>query len=204
MQRPVIILGMARSGTSIVSSIFRSHGFWCGNTRSDRPSNYPTGQHENLAIKRMLISRYGRADEIMIPVDRDEHWEKVAKGILKKEGYHGGSWFVKHSALYGRIWEGFDPFWVCIRRDIDAILDSIRRKNPNEPRDDLFWKTLIGNHNNAMDEILSDFGGWNIDSDRLICSDYTELMNVFQDVGCMLDHQKVKDIIQPNIWGVTV
>lgn len=205
MQRPVIILGMARSGTSLVSSIFRAHGFWSGITRSDRPSNYPTGQHENLAVKRMLINRYGRADERMISVPYDENWERIARKILKREGYSGGPWFVKHSALYGKLWIDFNPHWVCIRRDADAIVDSIRRKSRiYDRKDNNFLLDLIANHNNVMDSILEEYGGTNIQSEKLISGDYIELMAAFQDVGCMLDHEKVKSIIQPDIWGVTV
>lgn len=205
IQRPVIILGMARSGTSLVSSIFYAHGFWSGYTPKVHPGNYPTGQHENQAIKRLLIKRYGRADKIMTSVDYDQSWENVAKGVLEKEGYKGGRWFMKHSALYAKIWVDFNPFWICIRRDKDAILDSIRRKSRiYDNKDDSFLFELIDNHNNIMNEILETYGGFDINSEKIINGDHFELLLAFQGVGCILDYEIVKKIVKPEIWGVTV
>ena len=142
----------------------------------------------------------------MIAVDYDPLWKHIVEGILLKDGYNGGKWFVKHSALYGKIWKDFNPFWVLVRRSEDAILDSIRRKNPNDNKPDHFWRILIQNHNNIMDEIMEDHpsDSYNINSDLLIENSYIDLTFLFEGIGHTLDHEITSKIIQPEIWGVTV
>ncbi|KKN15737.1 hypothetical protein LCGC14_0982900 [marine sediment metagenome] len=203
IERPIIILGMARSGTSIVSSILKEHGIWCGTVRKDRPSNYPTGQHENLRVKRELITRYGRVEDIRKPVRYDQDWINIATDILRKDKYPGGRWFVKHSALYGRLWKDFNPYYICIHRDSEDILNSIERK-AGKTIDREFWREIINEHIYEMSDIYRETNAPIVRSANLIEGDYYYLKHAFLYCNLIIDYDKVKKIIQPNIWGVTV
>lgn len=206
IERPVIILGMTRSGTSIVSSIFREHGLWCGTVQRGRLSGYPTGQHENLRVKKELIQRYGRVEDIGEPVEYDSTWINFATEMLYIDGYKGGPWFVKHSAFYGRVWEDFNPYYILVYREIDTIFNSMQRKAQREfsHKETIFWMNIIQLHISEMINIQREFKGAAITSELLIKGEYRQLKRAFLYCNQTLDYDKVKKIIQPDIWGVTV
>lgn len=123
--KPIILLSMPRSGSSMVAGLFANHGLWTGTLEKPNHLN-PKGFFENVLIKRFLIQKYGHIVRKEVNPSYYSGFENDIKNLLKKDGLKGEQWMYKVSALY------YEPFkigfpeakFIVVRRNLDSMRKS--------------------------------------------------------------------------------
>ncbi len=198
LQKPIIILGMPRSGTSMVAGLFHLHGCWVGRTRVGNEKN-PRGYFENTAFKRYFQAKNGRdliRDEPIIPPDRRE-FDEFVDATLKNEDYQGGPWIVKFSALWWRYFEPYEPFWVLVRRpkraNVEACMVSGLHNNAN---DKAGLELSYDQHHREMDSLP----GFNVYTQDVVAGDYSSLQIAIEGCGLNYDEEIVRKFVDKKFW----
>lgn len=190
---PIVVLGAARSGTSMVAGLFAQHGVWTGTCR--QPDSYNAkGYFENLKLKPVLIERWGHLKrDLKLPNEQDGFRDDV-ETILAEDGYDGGPWLMKHGALYWPAWHEFDPTFVCVYRNPVDILSSGTRGNFIRGR-----RSVMLCHG-AMEWCCQVEGGFRVDSERLIDGDYEQIEEAFHAAGIGFDPRIADRWIDDDLW----
>ena len=189
---PIVILGMARTGTSMTSGIFHHHGVWVGKCNPPSDQN-PKGFFENKAVKKLLKKTYGidlREIKEPIPGFRAE-----VEAILNSEGYEGGPWLVKHSAVYYKAWNEFNPLFVKVRRPVEATFESTRQLHVSRYTDEE-RKHIIDLHEKAMDSVP----GPDVFTQDIVLGDYSSLKRAIEYCGLEYNEKIVEDFVDKKHW----
>lgn len=192
MREPVVVIGCARSGTSMTAGIFVRHGCWVGTCRE--PDRYNAkGYFENTAIKAALLKRWGYLKQAMQVAEPEPGWKGTVKHLTGLQGYKGGPWLVKHGALYWRAWHEFEPTFVCVYRDPEAIMESDKRGSFS------ITPEAIALIRDEMDGVC-EAGGFRVDSERVVDGDYSQIEPAFEDAGLEFDPAIADDFVDPDLW----
>lgn len=187
--RPIILLGAPRSRTSLTAHIFHAHGCWVGNYKAG-DNNNPNGYYENRDFKKAIVARAGRAcvheGYVCQP---DPGWEGVARDVLRDTGYEGGPWIVKHSAMYHPLWHGMAPFFVTIRRGVEAIMASCAATGY------LKSDEAIRAHVRVLDEVEENHGGHRLDTDRYFRGEWAQMDAVMSAAGLHFDRNIAEGVV---------
>lgn len=190
---PIVVLGAARSGTSMVAGLFAAHGVWTGECR--QPDRYnERGYFENLNLKGVLIRRWGHLKRDLKLPDPQEGFREDVEAILEAEGYDGGPWLMKHGALYWPAWHEFDPTFVCVYRNPEATLASGRRGNFIDGR-----RSVMLCHG-SMEWCCQCEGGIRVDSERLIAGEYRQVERAFEVAGLPFLAEIADEWIDADLW----
>lgn len=193
VMRPIIILSLPRSGSSMTAGIFAKHGVWVGPyMKGDRHN--AKGHFEGLPFKEEIKKVAPQAAQQGIPADPVDDWPNRVRSILHRHGYSGGPWLFKGSAMYYPLWLSMDPCWICVRRDIRAIEQSGKRSGMM--RDDV----RVPGHVGAMDYVRDELGGVDVFTDELIAGDYSSIVRAFDHCGIKFDPAIADDFIDPTLW----
>lgn len=142
---PIIVTGLPRSGTSLVTGILAICGAWAGNTPAPDPHNRK-GTFENVAIRENLIKPYllmHMADPLGLdplptvatdPLIDPCKWREMVNKTIQRQGYDDGPWVLKDAkiALMWRMWADAFPAakWVLVRREASMAIASCMRAEP--------------------------------------------------------------------------
>jgi len=185
---------MARTGTSLTAGIFAKHGVWCGGCRSGTDLN-PKGFYEHTRIKKLLKVSHG-VDLRKVKEFKAGFREKVEE-ILESENYTEGPWLVKHSALYYKAWDEFNPIFVKVRRPTEAAYKANIRINLHRGRyDDKTIKEIIQLHNNVMDTIE----GPEVYTQDVVHGDFSSIINALEYCGIEAKVDIIEDFVEPSYW----
>lgn len=196
-KEPILVVGMPRSGTSMVAGLFAAHGVWTGRYQQGNAMN-AKGHFENLAIKRMLIDCTGGR----VPVQEGIACEPVpglrekVLNIIKREGYRGGPWLFKGTSMYWPLWHDFRPRWICVRRMIGSVLSSGQATGAFLPT----GPDAVNRHVQALDFLRDERGGVDVETDQLIAGDFRTLEAALAYCGITMDVAKVRNFIDPALW----
>lgn len=140
--KPIIVTGCARSGTSMVAGVLHLCGAWIGQVTGPTRWN-KKGQFENEFIRDKLTKPYLRAigadplgqkplPKKIYPGMIPQTWEEKVKNIIKSQGYDGNQlWMFKgaKACLIWEVWNAAFPeaTWIIVRRDDEKIIDSCMR-----------------------------------------------------------------------------
>ncbi len=193
MEKPVLILGMPRSGTSMTAGIFHLHGCWVGNCREADNLN-PKGFFENLDFKKLMILHAGRLAQSgeLADVGNTEFMLKVRE-VAPEEG----PWLVKCSALYWPMWSFLLPKWVCVRRKTEGILKSNMKTNFMATQDENKIHYLIERHNMAMDLV----DGVDVYTDDIVSGDFSSIKRAVEFCGLEYDEANTANFVNPKLWN---
>lgn len=189
---PLVLIATApRSGSSMVAGILHGHGAWAGKCREPDKWN-PKGYFENIEINRIMVREFGTC----VHECRKAEFVPVKDQILKEiraQGYKGGPWLYKFSALYADAWREFDPVWVTVRRNRGAVEKSgqISGKNRNLDSIDL--------HFEVMDE-LEAAGAYRIYTPDVIRGDFSGFEKVLEAAGLKFDPKIAESFIEKEYW----
>lgn len=193
IQEPIIIISMPRSGSSMTAGIFAQHGVWTGTCRAPSKQN-AKGHFENLRFRQEIISRVGAIVQKGKLAPELKGWRQVAERVIIKDGYNGGPWLYKSSAMYYPLWHEFSPKFICIRRNIDSIKKSGRASG--------YFRAhkAIKPHIEAMDYVRDYLGGVDVFTDEVVKGDFSSLEKAFDHAGIEMDHAIVDDFVEPSLW----
>ncbi len=192
---PVLITGVPRSGTSMISNCLHQAGLWMGPTIRPNGDN-PRGFFENREIRETILKpnlKVAGADPLGVhrlpDLGRLAPDPKLRERILEvfsQQGHDGHSrWGYKEPklSLVWPLWaEAFpDATWVIVDRDIEAIVKSCLNTGfmAKHSCDGEFWRTFASRYRERLD-ILADTvpNVVRISSDAVVAGDYEALRSL--------------------------
>lgn len=177
MDRPIIVLGAPRSGTSMTAGMLHYCGAWVGVCRGANEYN-PKGYFENYAIERLRKHNALTLDNV--------------REVLSREGYMGGPWLYKSSPWGANQWEPFNPRFVLVRRDIHKSWRSWCKKRSDLETQGVWDKLVI--HNRQLDSL----DGITVQADELVYSQAARA-SLAHEVG--LEYTKdADDFVDAALW----
>lgn len=225
--RPILITGAARSGTSMTAGVISICGPFGGKTSG--PTRYNRkGMFENSDIRNRVVKpflkKYGYDPmgqkplpdiTLMKKVSRDdvvisELKSRVMKTI-KSQGYNGKSrWYYKGAklCLLFPIWNEMFPNadWIIVRRDAEDIVRScLKTSFMRAYTGRSGWLGWVSEHEARFEEMAD--AGIKIQEvwpQRMINGDFTGIQNVVNNLGLNWDNrilQKVKEFVEPKLWN---
>lgn len=225
---PIIIIGVPRSGTSMVAGIINICGAWKGNTGGFHKYNVK-GMFENYIVREKLIKPILRnmkvdplgqyplpeTNNIKIPVD----FKAKMMGILAAQEWdYKTPWMIKEPKIT-LIWPVIhyhfpNAKWVIVRRKTPDIINSCIRtgfmrayskldiqqrvKAKDEKEGWLYW---VHKHEEKFVELIQE--GANVKvvwPERMINSDYGQIKDTIEWLGLDWKEKDVIDFIEPKLW----
>lgn len=185
-----MVIGHARSGTSMTAGLFAKHGCWVGGCREADQGN-AKGYYENLDLKDELMRRWGRCKKDLRVAEPQDGFREAVERICRKAGDR--HIVLKHGALYWRAWRDFEPTFVCVYRHPESILAS-EAGGPYVTEDSI--RLCYG----AMEWCQQTAGGIRVDSERLIDGDYQQVERAFHAADLGFDPRVADQWIDPSLW----
>jgi len=198
---PIVILAMPRSGSSMTAGLFQAHGAWFGTCRPGDADN-PKGHFENNAIKREMIRRWGSLtlargvtsfDQNPVCAPQDG-FRSCVERILDTDGYTGGPWGYKQSALYKPAWHEFNPYFVGVKRE-NVLKANTSRQAMFGTRDPKRVQRMIDLHHAVIDECEVI-----VRTDEIIHGNLRSLDDALAYCGLTIDVSAVDDFVDPSLW----
>ena len=174
----------------MVAGIFDAHGVWTGPCTPADDRN-PRGYFESTVFRPEFGDRPRVPREPCKPVPG---WRTKCHRILRENGYISGPWLVKYSVFYWPIWACLDPYWICVRRNPQAQIDSAASTGFMKDR------KLIAAHIREMDFARDRLGAVDVYSDQIVAGDYSSLRRAFDYCGLKMDGNIVAGFVDPGLW----
>ena len=213
--RPILITGCARSGTSIVGGIVNYCGAFGGAMTGKTPHNR-RGQFENNFIRNQIVKphlrKYGYdplgqkplPDIEKLPIDMN--WKTRVINVMKDQGYKSGPWFYKGAkmCLFWPQWHFAFPTarWIFVRRENRDIINSCLKTGfMSKYKKAEGWQKWIDVHMERLEE-MKDAGMDVVEvwPSKIISGNYGEIKNAIHHVGLRWNRDVVHDFIDPRLW----
>jgi len=184
IERPIIVLGTPRSGTSLTAGLLHHCGVWAGECRQADQWN-PRGYFENIALTQLRKNRALSLESV--------------KRALENEGYQGGPWLYKSTPWSWRFWEPFNPFWVLVRRPSEAVLVS-RKRGPWFDETEAEARSVVQRDLDLMNQIVKCYPDTVINVDgHVLVSDRNARVALAD--ACGLDYTAAADsFVDGSLW----
>lgn len=215
---PIFILGLPRSGTSMIAGSIGICGAWTGSTvPGGRPAN-PKGFFEHVVIRdqvtKPILVHLG-CDPLGVrelpPVVLQAEIPRLAdaiRGILEEDGYkHDMPWLYKDAKLT-LIWSIYkkafpDAIWLVVRRDIEGFINSCLRTDfmNQHSQDRDFWAKFADEYLLRIDALkASGARVLEISSPDIIGGEFGGLKELVSRLGLTYREKELKDFISPTYW----
>jgi hypothetical protein len=214
---PVFILGVPRSGTSLVTGLLALNGLWVGRTLAGDVSN-PKGYFENIALRdgvnKELLSQlgYDRFGVQSLPpavgLPRAPGLRKLVLSSIAAEGYDGSRpWGFKDPklTLTWPIWHQEFPQarWIVVRRPTSSVVQSclrapFMRRHSTDPK---FWRRLVAEYDQRLDRMQT-AGLWlrRIRASEIIEGQLDRIAEIAQELGLNWNSDNAQDFVDRHHW----
>ena len=222
MADPILIIGTARSGTSMVAGCIEIAGAFGGEMRGPTKAA-PKGMFENRAIiatiVKPLLKELGADPMGQKPLPEIERvhemaatrgpWvRRTALDIMEREGVADRPWFYKcpKSCHLWPIWNAAFPEarWIIVRRDDEGIINScLRTMFMRAYADDRAgWQSWIDVHKQRFMEIASreDIASRQIWAKDIVRSELRTLANITAWLGLKMRPALIAAFVEPILW----
>ena len=200
MNEPILIMAMPRSGSSMIAGIFAAHGVWVGNNKAG--GRNPKGSFENTALRNLVMMLYDGKG--LVERGETAHsiqtFRMLVESAIEADGYKGGPWLWKGSAMYWPAWHQFEPKWIVCRRELDAVLRS--SLDPPYVYGRLLAdavRRIIERHE-AQLNVLVGKGALEVDTAAVVSGDYTTIKAAIEDCGLAFDEDATRAFVDPTQW----
>lgn len=218
MQDPIIIIGCARSGTSITAGMISICGAFGGDMYGPS-AEAQRGMFENRYLRMNVIKPYLKSIGVdpmgqkPLPNNRQVfevspyeayQWHDLIVNMIQKEGYKDGPWFVKctKSAHLWYMWHLAFPHakWVIVRRNHRDIINScLKTRFMRAYRDQAGWQKWIDQHEKRFAEIrtagLDFIEFW---PSKLCNGDWGYAKRIVNTLGLEFNKPMVQAFIEPK------
>jgi hypothetical protein len=216
---PIFIVGVPRSGTSMVAGCLAACGVWSGSTVGATTDN-PKGFYEHAGIREQIIKpllanmgcdplgvRKLPTDEILATQKAGRLATKIKK-MIDKDGYTGKTkWLYKEPKLT-LIWPLFaeafpNAKWVIVKRDKDAFIDSCLRTSfmRQHTEDPKFWSWLYDNYTQHLHNLKkAKQPVYAIDSKKIASGDFSTFEKLCKVLGVRFNKSAVEEFVSPELY----
>lgn len=215
---PVFILGLPRSGTSMVTGIMQLCGAWLGETVPGGGVENPKGFFENIflreGVNKKILADSGFDPLGIGPLPFFDQLPKV-NGLkqtildyLKHAQYEfDRPWAFKEpklTLLWPIYYQNFpNARWIIVNRDLDEVVNSCIRtsfmKKHSTDRD--FWLNWAEAYQLRLDALKQTSAPWRqIETGPMIRGELDAIADLIQWSGLQWDEQKAREFISPDYW----
>ena len=221
IDRPILITGCARSGTSMTAGIIALSGAWGGQVAGPTNQNRK-GMFENSKIRRTIVKPFLKSlgcdpmgqdplpdiDAVKLVTWKTVYnWRKRIKGVILHQGYEGGIWYYKGAKMANHwpIWSRAFPYarWIVVRRKSDEIVKScLKTSFMRAFKTSEGWFRWVDYHKDRFLEMEE--AGMDIQyvwPQKMIDFDLSEIKGVVQQLGLRWDREKIEKFIEPALWS---
>ena len=212
MLDPIIITGLPRSRTSLVTQIMELSGVFLGQTLGVTKAN-PHGQLENIDIinkvQKKHLREYGFDTKGQKPIPPlkwhapDPNRKQKVFNIMKSHGLEDQIWGFKDAkaCLDWRAWHEAFPnaYWIVTERnDADVIKSCLRTSFMTKYKDIKGWQYWIDEHKKRFQDMFNNLERIKkVNTDNLICYNFDAIEEIIEDLSLNFDYEKVYNQIQP-------
>jgi len=218
-EKPILITGCARSGTSMTAGIVHLCGAWGGQLAGPNDNN-KKGMFENLEIRNGVVKPYFRA----LGVDplgqkplpditkffglserQGENWKQKIFSVIDKQGYAGQKWFYKgaKACLFWPLWDKAFPKakWIIVRRNDEDIINSclktgfMRAYNTADG-----WRKWVEEHKRRFFEMKKYLNVVEVWPEKMVNGDFSEIQEVIISYGLEWN-ENAPAFVSPTLWG---
>lgn len=219
MRDPILIVGPARSGTSMTAGIFAQCGAWTGPCVGPGPHNRK-GLFENFDLREDIVKqslREAGADPLGVASFpsgdyRPKDLRKRVEDIITRQGYDGNQawvWKTIKSVPMWRAWHDAFPnatWLLCYRSPTEIARSCMRTSFMREHGlTEQQWYMWALQYHIFMTEINSEVNNsFYVIADRLARREPEELAMLRQQVkrlGLQWGDESVEAFIDPQLWG---
>jgi len=214
---PILITGAARSGTSMVAGIINICGAWGGKLAG--PNRYnPKGMRENREVVDKIIKPYLRElgcdpmGQYPLP-DTEDLW--IKRGIreqffriMELQGWNGKSPLFYKEVKMCLLWPAFraafpNAKWVVVgRRDEQIVRSCMRTGFMRAFKNEQGWQWWVDQHKQRFHRMReADLQVKEVWPERMMQGNYLEMLNVIEWLGLQWRDQKIRDFIEPKLYG---
>lgn len=226
--KPIIIVGAARSGTSITAASVHLCGAWKGDTVGPSRNN-PKGMFENHELRENVIKPIFRSmgvdplGQYPLPKTLDVkipmNFKESVLSIIKKQGWTPNKPWMYKCAKMSLIWPIWkhafpDSKWIIVRRKEDDIINSclktsfmraFRRIDVREeigvPNEVEGWRWWVKRHVDKFEEIIRcGINAKVVWPERMVMGDYSQMVETIEWLGLDWKQRKIVDFIDPKLW----
>ena len=221
LDRPIIVTGCARSGTSMVAGVLALCGAWVGRVTGATPWN-KKGQYENEVIRDHITKPYLRkigADplgqqplpdlkDVAFLAQRDwVEWQVKVIGVLDQQGYPGDiPWMFKgaKACLIWPLWARAFPnaSWIIVRREDTAVIDSCMKTSfmrKRQSREE--WQDWIDHHKLCFADIMANCKGVQQVWPGKMLSSPRPWKLLVEGYGLKFNEELVGDFLDTKLWS---
>jgi hypothetical protein len=222
LDKPILITGCARSGTSMTAGIINICGAW-GGEMSGPNNNNQKGMFENHAIRQNLTKPQLKAagfdpmgqkplptDEYLATITDEQAlvWKRKVLTLLKSQGLLDGmQWFYKGAkmCLVWPLWaKAFpDAQWVIVRRKDFDIADSCMRTSFMRAYNSIEgWQSWVDVHKKRFQE-MKDAGLDVLEvtpEDIIKLGDFSAIHKVIARAELNWDAPEINNFVAPRLW----
>ena len=162
--KSIVVLGMHRSGTSLVAGILHRVGVHMGDRLMQANVHNPFGYYENwdfVVLNDLILHSAGGSwddppsrDAILQQKHKFEHAIKTCIRMNEKEPYWG--WKDPRTCLTVELYHAFlkNPFYVICQRDKDAVVRSLVSRDGMDP---IRARRLVETYDQRIGEFLDEY-----------------------------------------------
>lgn len=215
--RPIFVVGLPRSGTSLIAGCFQACGAWTGTTIAGTEAN-PKGFYEHSRIREGVVKRILlqlQCDPLGVRMLPQKNLniqipglKKIIKQIIEDDGYnHSRPWLYKDAKLT-LLWPVFaqhfpDASWVIVRRNEQDIIDSFLRTSfmKQHSQSTEFWKRFAAEYLQRI-SLLMDSGATchEIWPDAMLQGDFNRFRELLNAQQLSFNKRALREFISPEYW----
>lgn len=212
MNKPILITGLPRTGTSLTAGLVHLSGIYFGPTVPGNRNN-PKGFFENTGIRGSILKPYlssldcdPKGQSKLPPVSGNPPIPALKTRIERKLGLlRGERWAYKDPKIL-LAWEAFNlglpgAKWIVTYRGIDSIIKSIKRTSFFKSKTDEEWRDHLEQYAQYRKEALN-----NIDCilevfpHRLVGGDYEEIQKLESFLDIEIPKREALKFLDSNLW----
>ncbi len=215
--RPILVTGLPRSGTSLIAGLLGQCGVWLGRTVPGGPPN-PRGFFEHIALREGVVKGILRAlncdplgvarlppQEGLLPVD---NLREMVHQLLRREGYDGSRPWLFKDAKLTLLWPQWvaafpQARWVIVRRDTEAVIDSCLRTHfmAWHGLDRSQWRAWAESYQTRLQRLTASVPWWReIHPHRLVHGDWRPFLSLAHALGLQASPTQLQDFLLPESW----
>jgi tetratricopeptide (TPR) repeat protein len=217
IDRPIFILGVPRSGTSMVAGLLNVCGAWAGKTVPGGAVN-PRGFFEHIILREKVNKK------ILSSLNCDPLGVKklpaldllpgipdlsgIVKQVIRSEGCpEDRPWLFKDAKL-SLIWPIYKSAfpsarWIIVRRKNEDIVRSCLKTNfmVQHSTDPLFWSRWIDAYLDRLDTLKKTGVWWReIWPHDVVSGNLGVLHQLIDELGLIWEENNIRDFILPGSW----